>query len=63
LEPGKTLNYNLAPGRHAWIQIARGSVDLNGHLLTAGDGAAISDETALRLSAREKSEFLLFDLA
>ena len=63
LEPGKTLDYNLAPGRHAWIQIARGSVDLNGHLLTAGDGAAISDETALRLSAREKSEFLLFDLA
>ena len=63
LESGKTLDYDLAPGRHAWIQIARGSVDLNGHLLTAGDGAAISDETALRLSAREKSEFLLFDLA
>ena len=53
----------LASGRHAWVQIARGAVLLNGSKLKAGDGAAVSDEAELRFAAQEPSEILLFDLA
>ena len=53
----------LKPGRHAWVQIARGSGTLNGVALKAGDGAAVSDESTLVLSADEPVEALLFDLA
>ena len=53
----------LASGRHAWVQIARGAVLLNGSLLKAGDGAAVSNEAELRVAAQEPSEILLFDLA
>lgn len=52
----------LGPGRHAWIQVARGSLTVNGVALHAGDGAAISDETALDLRFTDDSEVLLFDL-
>ena len=52
----------LAPGRRAWVQVARGSVSVNGTALSAGDGAAISDEAALELAPREPAEALLFDL-
>ncbi len=58
-----TVNHALAPGRHAWLHIARGAVSLNGHDLEAGDGAAASDESRLDIAAREDAEFLLFDLA
>jgi quercetin 2,3-dioxygenase len=53
----------LAAGRHAWVQVARGAVQLNGNELKAGDGAAISDESEIRVKANEPSEVLLFDLA
>ncbi|MGH9691413.1 MAG: pirin family protein [Candidatus Acidiferrales bacterium] len=53
----------LQPGRHAWVQVARGSVNLNGTALKAGDGAAISNENEVRVQAGEASEVLLFDLA
>jgi redox-sensitive bicupin YhaK (pirin superfamily) len=49
-------------GRAQWVQVARGAVDLNGQHLTSGDGAAISDETALALRAEAPAELLLFDL-
>ena len=49
-------------GRAQWVQVARGAVDLNGQHLTAGDGAAISDEAALALRAEAPAELLLFDL-
>ncbi|MDO9372621.1 MAG: pirin family protein [Gammaproteobacteria bacterium] len=50
--------------RHAWLQVARGVVDLRGMRMVAGDGAAVSDETALEISGvAAESEFLLFDLA
>jgi redox-sensitive bicupin YhaK (pirin superfamily) len=60
---GCELALDLAPGRHAWVQLISGEVTLNGTLLTAGDGAAVSDELRLRVQAEEDSEFLLFDLA
>ncbi len=53
----------LAKGRHAWVQIVRGKRTVNGTILAAGDGAAISDEASLALAAAEETEFLLFDLA
>ena len=63
LAPGKTLAHTLAPGRHAWIQVARGRLELNGVSLEAGDGAAITDESTLTLTGKENAEVLLFDLA
>jgi quercetin 2,3-dioxygenase len=59
---GSEAVHPLPPGRHAWLQVARGSVDLNGTALKEGDGAAVTDERALKLRASEDSEVLLFDL-
>ena len=53
----------LAPGRAAWVHVARGAITLNGLPLAEGDGAAIENETALVLAATSPSEILLFDLA
>ena len=57
------IKYSIAEGRFAWLQIAKGSVELNGHLLKQGDGAAINEEQELTIYASEHSEVLLFDLA
>jgi redox-sensitive bicupin YhaK (pirin superfamily) len=55
----------LAPGRHAWIQVARGKLTVNGQALEAGDGVAISDERAVHIEAQPggQAEILAFDLA
>jgi redox-sensitive bicupin YhaK (pirin superfamily) len=63
LSAGTTLEHALAAGRHAWLQVARGSVSLGEPTLSAGDGAGISNEGKVRLAADEASEILLFDLA
>jgi hypothetical protein len=63
LGKGETTEYALAPGRHAWLQVARGAGTLNGVELKAGDGVAVSEESRLVLSAAEPLEALLFDLA
>jgi quercetin 2,3-dioxygenase len=60
---GERTNLALRPGRHAWVQVARGAVTLNGVALTQGDGAAVSDESALDLAATDDAEVLVFDLA
>jgi redox-sensitive bicupin YhaK (pirin superfamily) len=62
LGKGEKAEYTLAPGRHAWLQVARGAGTLNGVALEAGDGVAISEESRLELSATEPLEALLFDL-
>ena len=51
LDSGKALDFDLKPGRHAWVQLISGQLDVNGTKLTKGDGAAISGEDALRLSS------------
>ena len=57
------IAYELNEGRHAWIQIVKGTLDLNGETLVAGDGAAVSDEKELKIkSLEDETEFLLFDL-
>jgi quercetin 2,3-dioxygenase len=63
--PGDTLHRDIAPGRYAWVHVARGSMLMNGHKLGAGDGAAISDETELLFTGEGSgpAEFLFFDLA
>lgn len=63
LDEGARVEHALAPGRHAWVQVATGGVLLNGVRLGEGDGAAVSDETALALQAVSPAELLLFDLA
>jgi len=62
LEPGESLSHRLAPGRYAWLHVARGAVSLNGSTLGAGDGAAVSDEAALEINGAARAEVLLFDL-
>jgi len=63
LSAGESVTHELAAGRHAWLQVARGTVELNGVELRAGDGATVSREERLTLVAREPAEALLFDLA
>ncbi len=63
LKPGQEVAHNFAEGRHGWLQVAKGEVDLNGQKLGAGDGAAISDEPKLTIKGTKDSEVLLFDLA
>lgn len=63
LEKGGEAAHPLENGRHAWLQVARGSVQLNGAQLKAGDGAAISKEREVRVNAADAAELLLFDLA
>ncbi|MGB8322657.1 MAG: pirin family protein [Candidatus Acidiferrum sp.] len=57
------VQHTLKPERHAYVQVMRGSVTLNGTQLEAGDGAAISAEKQLELSGVKDAEVLLFDLA
>ena len=63
LDDGQTLRFEPAEGRHVWIQLIRGGLEVNGHALTAGDAIAISEESRLALTATGEAEFLLFDLA
>jgi quercetin 2,3-dioxygenase len=63
LESGQEVKYELAAGRHVWLQVLRGAVDLNGQFLATSDGAAVSDETEISIRAKETSEVMLFDLA
>jgi len=63
LSPGESASFDLPPGRHAWLQVARGAVEVNGRSLGAGDGAAISGESRISVAARDHAELILFDLA
>ena len=68
LAAGERVRHPLAPGRRAWVQVARGSLAVNGRALAAGDGAALTDEAAIELEGRggadagAASEALVFDL-
>jgi redox-sensitive bicupin YhaK (pirin superfamily) len=63
LKPGEEVTYTFGKNRHGWLQVAKGSVELNGQTLRQGDGAAISDESKLSIKGAKESEVLLFDLA
>ncbi len=63
LDADQTVNYEMQSGRHAWLQVLRGSVELNRQLLDTSDGAAVSDEPRLSIRAKKPAEVMLFDLA
>lgn len=73
LRPGHAASHALAPRRHAWVQVLRGSVTVDGEPLVAGDGAAIAGDggdkpelvqiAASKSPAPEGAEVMLFDLA
>lgn len=63
LDEGASVRHALAPGRDAWVQVARGRVEVNGVALGPGDGAALTGEAAANLRAIAPAEVLLFDLA
>jgi quercetin 2,3-dioxygenase len=60
---GEGARYELAPGRHAWAHVARGSLEINGTPLQAGDAVAVTSAGPLEIKGRESAELLLFDLA
>lgn len=62
LSNGEEVQHSFAPGRHGWLHVVQGGVELNGQRLSEGDGAAISDESEVRIRADESGEVLLFDL-
>jgi redox-sensitive bicupin YhaK (pirin superfamily) len=64
LDSNKSLEHSLANGRHAWLQLINGELDVNGTKLKKGDGIAVSNEPKLRISntGASEAEFLLFDL-
>jgi quercetin 2,3-dioxygenase len=59
----QSAELTLAEGRHAWVQVVRGSVRVNGQVAAAGDGVALSGETAVRIDQADAAEVLVFDLA
>ena len=63
LSAGERVQHELKPERLAYVQVARGSVTLNGKKLDTGDGAAISEEKSVELTGVDEAEVLLFDLA
>ncbi len=60
---GSSRSFELAAGRHAWLQAVRGSLRLQGRELRASDGARVSEERRLEIEATGDAELLLFDLA
>jgi redox-sensitive bicupin YhaK (pirin superfamily) len=63
LEAYAELAHSFESGRIGWLQVARGSVELDGQSLEQGDGAAIEGVPAIRIEALEDAEVLLFDMA
>jgi len=59
---GEEIVFPLRPQRHAWVQVARGTVSVNGRELGPGDAAAVSAEEQVRLGPGQDAEVLLFDL-
>jgi redox-sensitive bicupin YhaK (pirin superfamily) len=63
LRTGEQMTHELQPGRHAWLQVLRGSVEIDGQTHATSDGAAVSDESDLTIHAAQPSEVMLFDLS
>ena len=62
LNPGSQIDHHLTGDRHAWIQIARGTLQVNGHSVNQGDGVRVSNERLLQLASDDEAEVLVFDL-
>jgi quercetin 2,3-dioxygenase len=62
IEPGAKVLHSMKATRYGWLQVARGSVDLNGERVDHGDSAVIVGESDLEIAGQGRSEILLFDL-
>lgn len=62
LSSGESVNHDIEPQRHAWLQVLRGSVSVNGLSLDTSDGVAVSDERNLVITGEQPAEVMLFDL-
>ena len=62
LNPGQSVTHPLAPGRHAWLQVAEGEVQLGNQTLHEGDAAAVTAESPLEIRSVQPAQVLLFDL-
>ncbi len=63
LGPDQNVVHTLDEHRYAWLQVARGTIQLNELEMKQGDGAAVSEESELKITAHDQAEALLFDLA
>jgi redox-sensitive bicupin YhaK (pirin superfamily) len=63
IDAGKAVDHAMNPSRYGWLQVARGTVEVNGERADQGDGVVIVGESDLKLVAVEPAEVLLFDLA
>jgi len=63
LDAGQKVTHELSSGRHAWLQVLRGNVTVNGRALKTSDGVAVSDEPLLTVVAEDPAEVMLFELA
>jgi redox-sensitive bicupin YhaK (pirin superfamily) len=63
LDREKSVEYEMSETRYGWLQVARGSLTINGERLEQGDGLVIMGENLLTVTALDASEVLLFDLA
>ena len=61
LKPGQSVSHTLAPGRHAYLALAKGEASVNGIALGPRDGAAIRDESDIRVTASDDAEIVLVD--
>ena len=52
----------LAPGRLAYVHLARGQATVNGRALAAGDALLYRDEASVLIEAGDGAEVLVFDL-
>jgi redox-sensitive bicupin YhaK (pirin superfamily) len=62
LDENSHVEHQLGSDRHVWLQVLRGDITLNGNSLTAGDGAAVSDEVSVTIAASGAAEVMLFDM-
>lgn len=62
LRKGKQVDFNIRSGRHIWLQVVKGKVQVNETELAVGDAISSSDVANLQVLANEDAEFLLFDL-
>lgn len=63
LAAGKTVHFEIHPGRHVWLQTIKGKLNINGTELQTGDAASTRDDRELKIVASADAEFLIFDLA
>jgi len=63
LDPGTELEYGFDRRRRGFLQVVRGSVEVDGQELVAGDAVATQDQSSLSVRAKTDAELLLFDMS